>query len=97
MTYEKVLSVFGDYLKQEDAYEVVKAKAGYTVLGLDRVRKDWNIARLCHTPDILMEELLYAFENHFEYCATHGERPLTQEERQQMETQVQSYRERCSE
>ena len=42
LTYEAVLKVFADYLKEDTDYEVVLTAHGYTVMGWDKYREDWN-------------------------------------------------------
>ena len=49
LTYEAVLKVFADYLKEDTDYEVVLTAHGYTVMGWDKYREDWNNVVHCPT------------------------------------------------
>lgn len=95
MTFEHVLDVFREYLENDDVYEIVTTRYGYVILDWDRRRLDYNGAHLCGTPEILMEELIGAFKNYFEYITTNGERDMTPQEQREMEAQVRAYRDRC--
>lgn len=42
LTNEIVLKVFSDYLNRDTDFEVVLTSRGYTVMGFDCYRQDWN-------------------------------------------------------
>ena len=42
LTNEIVLKVFSDYLNRDTDFEVVLTSKGYTVMGFDCYRQDWN-------------------------------------------------------
>lgn len=80
LTNEIVLSVFADYLDRDPDYEVVHTSRGYTVMGWDNRRKDWNTVVYCDTPEDLRDALLDAYANLREMELTDGERDLTEKE-----------------
>ncbi len=63
LTNEIVLKVFSDYLARDDDFEVVLTSKGYTVMGFDCYRQDWNTVYFCPTPEDLLDSLLDAYEN----------------------------------
>ena len=58
LTNEIVLKVFSDYLARDDDFEVVLTSKGYTVMGFDCYRQDWNTVYFCRTPEDLLDSLL---------------------------------------
>ena len=44
LTFEKILQVFEDILRQDPLYEVVSTSHGYTLLGWDEHRYQWYSA-----------------------------------------------------
>ena len=42
LTNKIVLKVFSDYLARDTDFEVVLTSRGYTVMGFDNNRQDWN-------------------------------------------------------
>ena len=60
LTNEIVLKVFSDYLARDDDFEVVLTSKGYTVMGFDCYRQDWNTVDFCPTPEDLLDSLLDA-------------------------------------
>ena len=60
LTNEIVLKVFSDYLNRDDDFEVVLTSKGYTVMGFDNHRQDWNTVDYCPTPEALRDSLLNA-------------------------------------
>ena len=63
LTNEIVLKVFSDYLNRDTDFEVVLTSKGYTVMGFDNHRQDWNTVDFCPTPEDLLDSLLDAYEN----------------------------------
>ena len=80
LTNEFVLKVFSDYLARDDDFEVVLTSKGYTVMGFDCYRQDWNTVDFCHTPEDLLDSLLDAYENFRMMEITGGDRDLTEKE-----------------
>ena len=80
LTNEIVLKVFSDYLARDDDFEVVLTSKGYTVMGFDCYRQDWNTVDFCPTPEDLLDSLLDAHENFRMMEITGGDRDLTEKE-----------------
>ena len=77
LTNEIVLKVFSDYLNRDTDFEVVLTSRGYTVMGFDNHRQDWNTVDYCPTPEALRDSLLNAYESFRELEITGGDRDLT--------------------
>lgn len=95
LTNEIVLSVFGDYLERDPDYEVVLTSRGYTVMGWDNRRKDWNTVVYCGTPEDLRDALLDAYANLREMELTNGERDLSQKEEAMLCAEYDDLTEKC--
>jgi len=80
LTNEIVLKVFSDYLNRDTDFEVVLTSKGYTVMGFDNHRQDWNTVDYCPTPEALRDSLLNAYESFRELEITGGDRDLTEKE-----------------
>ena len=80
LTNEIVLKVFSDYLNRDTDFEVVLTSRGYTVMGFDNHRQDWNTVDFCPTPEALRDSLLIAYESFRELDITGGDRDLTEKE-----------------
>ena len=80
LTNEIVLKVFSDYLTRDTDFEVVLTSRGYTVMGFDNHRQDWNTVDYCPTPEALRDSLLNAYESFRELEITGGDRDLTEKE-----------------
>ena len=84
LTNEIVLKVFSDYLNRDTDFEVVLTSRGYTVMGFDNHRQDWNTVDFCHTPEDLLDSLLDAYENFRMMEITGGDRDLTEKEEEKL-------------
>ena len=84
LTNEIVLKVFSDYLARDDDFEVVLTSKGYTVMGFDCYRQDWNTVDFCPTPAALRDSLLNAYESFRELEITGGDRDLTEKEEEKL-------------
>ena len=80
LTNEIVLKVFSDYLNRDTDFEVILTSRGYTVMGFDNHRQDWNTVDFCPTPEALRDSLLNAYESFRELEITGGDRDLTEKE-----------------
>ena len=80
LTNDIVLKVFSDYLNRDTDFEVVLTSKGYTVMGFDNHRQDWNTVDYCPTPEALRDSLLNAYESFRELEITGGDRDLTEKE-----------------
>ena len=78
LTNEIVLKVFSDYLARDADFEVILTSRGYTVMGFDNHRQDWNTVDYCPTPEALRDSLLNAYESFRELEITGGDRDLTE-------------------
>ena len=84
LTNEIVLKVFSDYLNRDDDFEVVLTSKGYTVMGFDCYRQDWNTVDFCPTPEALRDSLLDTYENFRMMEITGGDRDLTEKEEEKL-------------
>ena len=82
MTYEKVISAFKTFLTEDDTYDVVNTKHGYTVLNGEADCRELYSALLCCSPEELRDTLLDAYREYrtFQLLSGNTERTLTQEE-----------------
>ena len=95
LTFEKVLEVFADYLKQDRLYEVVTTSHGYTLMAWEPERSQWYSAEIMTTPEDLMDGLLDAYANFREDQITDNERDLTQQEQIRVNRECALLREKC--
>ena len=96
LTFEKILQVFDDILKQDPLYEVVQTSHGYTLLAWQPSRNQWYSAELLETPETMLNALLNAYSDYLEDKITQGERDdLTQQEQEEVEAQCRQLREKC--
>ena len=82
MTYEKVIVAFKTFLTEDDTYDVVNTKHGYTVLNGEADCRELYSALLCRSPEELRDTLLDAYREYrtFQLLSGNTERTLTQEE-----------------
>ena len=82
MTYEKVIAAFKTFLTEDDTYDVVNTKHGYTVLNGEADCRELYSALLCRSPEELRDTLLDAYREYrtFQLLSGNTERTLTQEE-----------------
>ena len=97
LTFEKILDVFSDYLRQDPMFEVVMTSRGYTLMDWDMMQNDWYRATLADTPKKLLELLLHAYADFLTDQITSSERDLTDEERAHVNTKAAEMRARCGE
>ena len=95
LTFEKVLTVFGDYLQQDSLYEVVLTKHGYTLMAWEPVRSTWYSAEYMATPELLLESLLDAYASFMEDRITDNERDFTEQETNEIKRQCDLFRAKC--
>lgn len=95
-TFERVLNVFEDILREDPLYEIVLTSHGYTLLAWDAHRNQWYSAELLGTPDVMLDALLGVYSSYLELQFTGGERDdLTEQEEKEIETRCQQLREKC--
>ena len=96
LTFEKILKVFEDILRQDPLYEVVSTSRGYTQLGWDSYRNQWYSAELLETPEDMLDALLGNYSGNLELQFTGGERDdLTEQEEEEIEARCQRLRKAC--
>ena len=89
LTFEKILAGFKSYLDEDTRYEVLTASGGYVILEWGSTNKTLESATFCPTPEVMKEALLNALEGYLEYKITLCNRNLTDEERQNIQDQVE--------
>ena len=97
LTFEKVLEVFADYLKQDRLYEVVTTGHGYTLMAWEPERSQWYSAEIMTAPEDLMDGLLDAYANFREDQITDNDRDLTQQEQVELGRECALLRKKCME
>ena len=95
LTFEKVLTVFADYLHQDPLYEVLLTSHGYTLLAWEPSRNEWYSAEFTATPNILLDRLIDAYANFLEDQITGNEREPTPSETAEIKTKCNLLREQC--
>ena len=96
LTFEKILQVFEDILRQDPLYEVVSTSHGYTLLAWDEQRHQWYSAELLETPVDMLDALLDNYSSNLELQFTGGERDdLTEQEEEEIEARCLQLREKC--
>ncbi len=95
-TFEKVLEVFGDYLAQDKACEVLTTSRGYLAVDWESCKNNWVTSRLCPTPEKLRDLLRSSYEDYQSYRLTDGgKRDLTDQEEQDIERMSGELAARC--
>lgn len=94
-TFEKVLEIFADYLKQDPLYEVVSTSHGYTLMAWEPGRNQWYSAEFMATPKELLDGLLDAYANFREDQITGNDRDLTQQEQAELKGECALLRAKC--
>ena len=97
LTFENVLDVFDDYLREDTDLEIVLTKRGYTVLCWDNALRDWSTSDFCETPEDLRDTLVDSYESFTQGKMTGGTRDLTPAEKQQIESGCEKLRQLCDE
>ena len=97
LTFEKVLTVFADYLQQDPLYEVVLTSHGYTLMAWEPERNQWYSAEFMATPKNLMNSLLDAYASFREDQITDNDRDLTRQEEAELKMECAKFRNKCLE
>ena len=95
LTFEKVLTVFADYLQQDPLYEVILTSHGYTLMVWEPERNQWYSAEFMATPKNLMNSLLDAYVNFRENQITDNERDLSRQEEAELKKECAQLRNKC--
>ena len=51
LSFDRILQVFDDILRQDPLYEIVSTRHGYTLLGWEPNREEWYSVLLLDTPE----------------------------------------------
>ena len=93
LTFERVLNVFEDILREDPLYEIVFTSHGYTLLAWDAHRNQWYSAELLETPVDMLDALLDNYSSNLELQFTGGERDdLTEQEEKEIDARCQRLR-----
>lgn len=95
LTYEKVLDVFGEYLRQDPLYEIISTSHGYTLLAWEPNREEWYSAQILKTPKAILNALLKTYASYLEDKITQNERDVTAQEQEQIDNQCKQLQEKC--
>lgn len=95
LTFEKVLEVFADYLKQDPFYEVILTSHGYTLMAWEPERSQWYSAEYMAAPKDLMDSLLDAYASFREDQITDNDRDLTQQEQAELDKECSLLWDKC--
>lgn len=91
LTYDKVLSIFADYLIADEEIDVLSTKYCYIIVYWDHIRREWEVGKNCFTPDALFDELLSAYEFFRTFTYTRADRELTKEEQADIAVGMEYY------
>ena len=94
-TFEKVLEVFSAYLAEDNDYEIINTRHGYTVLCWDKHAKSWDSSEYCETPEDMANLLANDYATFLEIKIGGGARELTKEERDGIEMERQKMLKLC--
>lgn len=96
LSFEKILQVFENILRQDPLYEVVSTSHGYTLLAWDAHRNQWYSAELLKTPEIMLEALLGVYSSYLESVfMVDGRDDLTEQEKKEINAQCNQLRAKC--
>lgn len=96
LTFEKILQVFEDILRQDPLYEVVSTSHGYTLLAWDAHRNQWYSAELLETPEAMLNALLDVYSSYLESELLGNERDdLTEQEEEEIQARCRQLRKKC--
>ena len=97
MTFEKVLQVFDDILKNDPMYEIVTTSHGYALLEWCAPQEEWSNIEHLPTPEVMLEKLLDMHKNFliWRIMQEAGREELTLNEQISVEFTCQQLREKC--
>ena len=96
LTFERVLNVFEDILREDPLYEIVFTSHGYTLLAWDEHRHQWYSAELLETPEAMLDALLGVHSSYLESELLGDERDdLTEQEEKEIDARCQRLRKAC--
>lgn len=94
LTEKKVLEIFADYLKEDEATEVVQTRHGATVMLWENAGQDWSEAVCCGTPEKLFDKLLDSFAGYQEYLLLQKKEKIEEADRRKIEELCRGYLEK---
>ncbi len=97
LTEKKVLEIFTDYLKEDQATEVVWTRRGVTVMLWESAGQEWSEAVCCDTPEKLFDKLLDSFTGYQEYLLLQKKEQIGEADRQKIQELCQRYVEKRKE
>lgn len=97
LSYERILSVFADYLAADTGVEVVQTRHGYAFLTWDAMCRDWESVESCPTPEALLDRLTSSVEMYEQSRLLNGMREPTDAECAVFAEAAEAYRRRCLE
>ena len=95
LSFDRILQVFDDILRQDPLYEIVSTRHGYTLLGWEPNREEWYSVLLLDTPEAMLDALIDAYSSYVEEKVTYGDFDLTEQEQQELDARCQELREKC--
>ena len=97
MTFEKVLQVFDDILKNDPMYEIVTTSQGYALLEWCAPQEEWSNIEHLPTPEVMLEKLLDSHENFliWQIMQEKGQEKLTSEEQNFVDLVCQTLKQKC--
>lgn len=95
LTFDKVLEVFKEYIKQDTLCEIVTTSRGYTVMYWDSRQEEWYGVEFCKTPEVMRDTLLESYHDLLEQGYTKNRRNLTTDEENIIRTKCNALKEIC--
>lgn len=96
MTFEKVLEVFREYLKEDSSCEVLNTSRGYLVVDWESSKNGWVTSRLCLTPELLRDTLRTHWEEYQGYRLSGGyARDVSEQEEQEIKRRGEALAAKC--
>ena len=96
MTFENVLEVFREYLKEDSSCEVLNTRRGYLVVDWESNKNGWVTSRLCLTPELLRDTLRSHWEEYQGYQLSGGYmRDVSEQEEQEIKRRGDALAAKC--
>lgn len=84
LTNKKVMEIFGEYLAEDQALDVVWTRRGYAVMLWDYTCSDWSDVVCCAAPEELFDKLLDSFAGYQEYLLTQKKGSIDETDRRKI-------------
>ena len=93
LSFDRILQVFDDILRQDPLYEIVSTRLHAAGLGAE---PGGMVQRpLLDTPEAMLDALIDAYSSYVEEKVTNGDCDLTEQEQQELDARCQELREKC--